>query len=225
MSIQMESTEPASGRKARQITGDFPLKSKRLLFLGSSVTYGSAAAGVSMADDIRILDGCQVVKEAVSGTTLADRDSSSYLSRLKRVGTGQRFDAVICQLSTNDATQKIPLGSVSGGRDFGAFETATVAGAMEAIIVYVKDTWNCPFVVYTGTRYDSAQYQAMVDILPLLQEKWGICILDLWNDDEMNAVSEEDYAVYMKDKIHPTRAGYLQWWTPKFRSFLYELFT
>ena len=32
----------------------------------------------------------------------------------------------------------------------------------------------------------------------------------------MNAVGAEDYALYMADGIHPTQAGYLLWWTPKF---------
>ena len=200
-----------------------PIKGKRLLFLGSSVTYGAAAQGVSMADYLRILDGCTVVKEAVSGTTLADRSEDSYLSRLRRVDAEQRFDAVICQLSTNDATQGIPLGCVSGSRESDTFDTATVAGALEAIIAYVQKVWDCPFVLYTGTKYESAQYRAMVDLLPFLREKRGIHVLDLWNDEEMNAVAQEDYALYMSDPIHPSQAGYLLWWTPKFQAFLYDL--
>ena len=58
---------------------DSPLKGKHLLFLGSSVTYGSASMGVSMCDYLNILDGCEITKEAVSGTTLTDNSSSSYL--------------------------------------------------------------------------------------------------------------------------------------------------
>lgn len=202
-----------------------PLKGKRLLFLGSSVTFGSAAGGVSMADYIRVMDGCTVVKEAVSGTTLADRSKDSYLSRLRRIETNQSFDAVICQLSTNDASRKICLGAVSASREPDAFDTSTVAGSMEAIIAYVQNTWNCLLVFYTGTRYESREYQAMVDLLPRLRDKWGIHVLDLWNDDGMNAVSREDYALYMHDAVHPSRAGYLLWWTPKFRNFLYGLFS
>lgn len=200
-----------------------PLKGKRLLFLGSSVTFGSAAGGVSMADYIRAMDGCTVVKEAVSGTTLADRSEDSYLSRLRKIDTNQSFDAVICQLSTNDASRKICLGSVSDSREPDTFDTSTVAGSMEAIIAHVQNIWNCPLVFYTGTKYESGEYQAMVDLLPRLRDKWGIHVLDLWNDDGMNAVSQEDYALYMHDAIHPSRAGYLLWWTPKFQDFLYGL--
>ncbi len=41
-----------------------------------------------------------------------------------------------------------------------------------------------------------------------------IGVIDLWNNEEMNAVSDEDYDLYMYDSIHPTQAGYLEWWTP-----------
>lgn len=202
-----------------------PLAGKRLLFLGSSVTNGSAAMRVSVADYIRVLDSCDVVKEAVNGTTLADKGSSSYLSRLKALDPPQQFDAVVCQLSTNDASQNISLGEVSGSKDPADFDTQTVIGSMEAIIAYCQETWNCPVVIYTGTKYDSDAYQAMVDSLPQLQEKWGVSVVDLWNDEEMNGVSSEDYAFYMSDNIHPTQAGYLLWWTPKFQEVLYALFS
>lgn len=198
-----------------------PLSGKRLLFLGSSVTNGSAAMEVSMADYISRLDNCQVVKEAVNGTTLVDKDRFSYLARLKALNADQHFDAVICQLSTNDATQKLPLGTISM-EEHTNFHTDTVVGSMEAIISYVKKTWNCPVVFYTGTKYDSTEYQAMVDALYALRDKWDIGIIDLWNDAEMNAVSKEDYAFFMHDPIHPTQAGYLLWWTPKFQNYLYS---
>ena len=74
---------------------------------------------------------------------------------------------------------------------------------------------------YTGTKYDSKQYQQMVDVLFELQDKYGIGVIDLWNDEEMNDVSEKEYEVYMADPVHPTQAGYLEWWTPKMEEYLY----
>ncbi len=56
------------------------------------------------------------------------------------------------------------------------------------------------------------------------QSSPAIGVIDLWNDAEMNAVSEEDYALYMNDEVHPTQAGYLLWWVPKFQAYLYGLF-
>lgn len=202
---------------------DSPLTGKRLLFLGSSVTAGDAALNVSMADYLQALDGCEVVKEAVSGTTLVNEGSSSYVARLKQVDTNQHFDAIVCQLSTNDASKKKPLGKISDSVEGRAFDDTTVIGAMETIIAYCQDTWDCPILFYTGTQYDSTEYQAMVDALLELEMKWGITVLDLWNDTDMNAVSDTDRKLYMNDDIHPTQAGYLLWWSPKFQECLYEL--
>ena len=39
-------------------------------------------------------------------------------------------------------------------------------------------------------------------------------VIDLWNNEEMNKVSKEDFNLYMHDPVHPTQAGYLVWWTP-----------
>ena len=33
--------------------------------------------------------------------------------------------------------------------------------------------------------------------------------------------SEKEYEVYMADPVHPTQAGYLEWWTPKMEEYLY----
>lgn len=201
------------------------LKDKTIIFLGSSVTYGSAAGGESFADYMVKKDGIVAVKEAVSGTTLVDEKvwgKDSYITRMKTIDTGIKADAFICQLSTNDATMKKPLGSVSESFDLKDFDTRTVSGAIEYVIAYAKNTWNCPVIFYTGTRYDSEYYGSMVDILLEIQKKWDIGVIDLWNDNEMNAVSKKNYKLYMVNGIHPSKAGYRDWWTPKFESYLEE---
>ncbi len=199
-----------------------PLKGKNILFLGSSVTKGACSLEVSMADYIGKLDGCNVTKEAASGTTLATLKGNSYVERLKKLDTGIEVDLLVCQLSTNDASQSVPLGNVSDSMDMDSFDTGTVIGAIEYIIAYAKETWGCQIVFYTGTKYDSENYQAMVDGLYEVQGKWGIGVIDLWNDEDMNMVSADDYAFYMYDSIHPTQAGYLLWWTPRIEEYLYD---
>lgn len=196
------------------------LKGKTIIFLGSSVTYGSASEGESMADYLVKIDGITAIKEAVSGTTLVDEKDSSYVSRMKTIDKSIKADAFVCQLSTNDATKKKSLGEVSDSFDINSFDTKTVAGAIEYIIAYAKNTWNCPVIFYTGTRYNSDEYQIMVDLLLEIQAKWQIGVIDLWNNEEMNSVSKEEYKLYMANGIHPTRAGYREWWTPQFEEYL-----
>lgn len=198
-----------------------PLKGKTIVFLGSSVTYGASSMGVSFADDLGAKYDCRIVKEAVSGTTLVDDGLDSYVSRLEKLDTEQA-DFFVCQLSTNDATQKKSMGSISADKDISSFDTQAVAGAMEYIIEYANEKWNCPVYFYTNSHYDSEAYAQMVNLLPKLQEKWGIRIIDLWNDADFNDISKEQRALYMADAIHPTQAGYLFWWLPKFEVALLE---
>ena len=88
------------------------LKDKTVLFLGSSVTYGSAAGGVSFADLMGEICRFRCVKQAVSGTTLADINERSYVARLKSIGASVHPDLLICQLSTNDAVLGVDIGLV-----------------------------------------------------------------------------------------------------------------
>ncbi|MBQ2759426.1 MAG: SGNH/GDSL hydrolase family protein [Clostridia bacterium] len=198
------------------------LKGKTIIFLGSSVTFGYGSLGESFVDFLEASDGIIPIKEAVSGTTLADLKSSSYVSRMKTIDVSLKADAFICQLSTNDATKKVPLGEISEGFNLSEFDTKTVAGATEYIIAYAKKTWNCPVIFFTQAKYDSAEYEKMTELLYEIKEKWDIEIIDLWNNESINNISEEERKLYLVDSIHPTKAGYRDWWLPEFQSALYK---
>lgn len=201
---------------------DSPIEGKTVLFLGSSVTYGSASGGVSFADYIGKRDGCTVIKSAVSGTTLVESGINSYVSRLKKLDA-EKVDLFVCQLSTNDASQKKKLGKVIESKNLNDFDTRTIAGAIEYIICYSKEKWNCPVIFYTNPRYDSELYGKMVGILKEAETKWGISVIDMWNDAELNAALNKNTALYMADKIHPTKAGYLEIWTPFMEKTVFEV--
>ena len=192
-----------------------PLKGGNIAILGSSVARGEASEGYAVGEYLAARFGCGLVKETVSGTTLVDSGKSSYVERLHDLDAAADFDLFICQLSTNDATMRKPLGEISGGTALEDFDTSTVTGAMEYIICYARETWGCPVVFFTGSRYDSKAYGAMVDRLLELQDKWDIGVLDLWSGDEFNSISDEDRKLYMNDGIHPTKAGYRDWWGPE----------
>ncbi len=147
--------------------------------------------------------------------TIAFGNGDSYVKRLKQIDTSAHIDCVVVQLSTNDATMKLPLGEISDSTELAAFDTRTVTGAMEWIIAYARETWGCPVVFYTGSYYESAQYAAMGERLFALRDKWGIGVIDLYTDEAFNAIDAETYAFYMFDPIHPTKAGYYEWWFPK----------
>ena len=200
-----------------------PLKSRKALFLGSSVTYGYASLREGIPEYFAARLGCSFTKEAVNGTTLTNDSDNSYLSRLlRKVDPKESYSLVVVQLSTNDASQKKPLGEIAKGTALDSFDTHTVTGAMEYIIAYARETWDCPVVFYTGSRYDSAEYEAMVGRLFELRDKWGIGELDLWTDDAFNNISDADRALYMYDPIHPMKAGYREWWCPEMETQLLD---
>ena len=193
-----------------------PLRGRRILFLGSSVTKGSASGGVSFAEYIAARNGAEFVKEAVNGTTLVE-GNGSYIERLCNIEKGKVFDLFICQLSTNDATRGKNIGvpALTYSPD-----TSTVCGAVEYIIEYVKETWACPVIFYTNSYYESENYSAMVTALHKIAELYGIGVIDLYRDEEFNNIGKEKRDIYMADSIHPTKAGYLEWWTPKMEKYI-----
>lgn len=201
------------------------LTGKKILFLGSSVTKGQASLGTSFVEYIEKRDGVIGIKDAQSATTLADKWSAmafmgygngdSYVKRLKKQDTSIKLDCVVCQLSTNDASKNIDLGDISDSEKLEDFDTQTVTGAMEYIIAYTQQTWNCPIIFYTNSYYENDNYEAMVDRLMELKDKWDIGVIDLYHDKELNDIDQKTRELYMWDDIHPTKAGYLEWWTPQ----------
>ncbi len=201
---------------------DSPLKGKKLIFLGSSVTYGASSQGVSFPDFIGKRNDCTIVKEAVSGTTLTDDKKNSYISRLKK-RKEDSADRFICQLSTNDATKGKELGTISSSYDRNDFDSHTIIGSIETIIAYARKKWNCPIVFFTNPRYKSQKYSSRVSVLKDIADKWNINVIDLWNNEGFNKISEKERQLYRADRIHPTKAGYLLWWTPVFEERLYSI--
>lgn len=205
--------------------GDSSLRGRHILFLGSSITEGAASCGNSFVEYLEASSGVVPMKEAVGGTTLVTVNDTSYIPRLEQVDKNLTFDAVVCQLSTNDASQNMPLGELSSEFDKEQFDTSTVAGAIEYIIAYSSQTWSCPVIFYTNPQYNSETYAEMVGLLLEIQKKWNIGVIDLWNNKEFNEALGDNQKLWMSDSIHPTMAGYRDWWTPEIKDCLEEYFT
>lgn len=195
-----------------------PLEGMEICYLGSSVTYGAASLQESFVEFIAKRNDTTFVKEAVSGTTLVTTGAGggSYVNRMKRIDKNAKFDLFVCQLSTNDASQNKPLG------DIHSTDATTVCGAINTIAEYAKTTWNCPVIFYTNAYYESDSYAAMVTAVKEISMVKGIGVIDLYTDEAFNDITSEQRELYMADEIHPTKAGYLTWWTPKMEQCLYE---
>jgi hypothetical protein len=202
-----------------QIDFNSPLYGRTLYFLGSSVTRGYGALGESLADFISRRCGAEAVLSAVDGTTLADLSPDSYASRVAGFDKGVRPDCFVCQLSTNDVRVR-DRGTVTSSFDVGGFDRKTTFGAVEYIAYYVKTVWDCPLLFYTNPYFDNPVYADMVGVLLKAAEKWGAFVLNLFSDRDFNAIPSEARKLYMKDDIHPTKAGYRDWLAPEFEKIL-----
>ena len=96
----------------QQTDATYPLSGKTICWLGSSVTFGD---GYSMAEVIAENHAnTRCLKYAISGTTLANSDNTSYVARMKSdISPDLDMDLMVVQLSTNDATKE-------GGPELGA---------------------------------------------------------------------------------------------------------
>ena len=194
-----------------------PLKGKTICVLGSSVMNGSGAENFAVAEYLAARLGCEYTKSAVDGTTLVDEGEESYIKRLRRLNKTERYDVFICQLSTNDAWYEKPLGYISRpDYELEDFDTHTVTGALEYIITYVGDNWDCPLFFLTSAQtFESKTYGPMVARLKDLQAKYRFGIIDLWSDVMFNNISKEQLDLYITEEVHPTMAGYRDWWGPE----------
>ena len=171
------------------------------------------------------------MKSSYSGTTIAYQDDRSYAPRLMTYTKADGFDAVVIQLSTNDAGQGVVRGEISESYNPVDFDQTTFCGAMEAMLEYCKNTLQCPAVVFTVTSYGQRDdmftednYDGMVQVTKKLCEKWGAHLLNMWEDEELNNITKEQFNDWMANGSHPVRKGYLEWWLPEFEKALYPLF-
>ncbi|MCI8361210.1 MAG: hypothetical protein HFE86_07745 [Clostridiales bacterium] len=172
-------------------------------FLGSSVTYGSNNYGNSFADYLEDDYPITVVKRAVSGTTLVNKDSGSYVARmLNQISKNVPMDHLVVQLSTNDANQNQPLGALSDSYELEDLDPTTIIGAMEYIIAYARQTWDADVTFWPGPYWNNDLYRKMYNALFDIQAKWNIGILDYYIRGSMASDA------IASDNVHPLEKGY-----------------
>lgn len=197
-----------------------PLYGKRILFLGSSVTFGFGALAESFVDDLWKKDGVIATKDAENGTTLVAKDryypGDSYVARFKEDLNKKAPAVFVLQLSTNDAQTKQRLGKIKKADQ--NFDRQTITGALEYIIASAKAKWHCPILLFTNPDFGNPLYKQMVQQAEKLKQKYGFALLNLFKELPPSRPS-----LCMADAIHPTRAGYLKKWTPLFEKALIEI--
>ena len=205
---------------------DSPLKNKKILFLGSSVTKGMKSLGVSFADMLRRKYDFLMIKDAVNGTLLVEKGRDSYVSRLEKYTRDSKIDLLVVQLSTNDSHTKDPI--QTGQRR----DTQSIGGAIIYISEYAHNVLGCPVLFYTCPYFENEKYRKMCDFLHKLEEVGGgsrisphaqFYVVDIFRDGGFQSLSPFEFQLCMFDSIHPTQAGYFRW-LPLFEEKLLRIF-
>ncbi|MCG3399155.1 SGNH/GDSL hydrolase family protein [Staphylococcus massiliensis] len=204
------------------------LSNKEIAFLGSSVTYGAVSRGQSFVEYLREEYGVNTHKSAKSGTTLsgnvASRYGKSYVMRLRDdFKDVKHLDAFVCQLSTNDGRFDRHLGEIIESKHIQDFDVETTIGAIEYIIAYIYNRWDCKLVFCTCLRQSDPYYEYLIETLYRLSDKWGFDIIDIKHHKRANKMAKKDKTM-MADDAHPTFKGYRYIYTPIFVKYLLKYF-
>lgn len=175
----------------------------KILALGSSITKGYGNNDISfveMLNDYKDEEiSFDVKKEAINGTTLANLNAKSYLSRLRNYSYDdlKKYDYVLIQLSTNDIFRIF--------RKHNKNPEKTTIGAIEVIFDYLRENFSGQIIFYTCFMKRNSRYENLINSLKTLQNLHIFQIFDFYNDNEM---LNSDFKNIMSDNIHPNENGY-----------------
>lgn len=179
------------------------MKEIKIFALGSSVTKGYANNDISFVDKLSERRGqnisFKVIKEAVNGTTLANRSKDSYLARLLSFNkdTLKDMDFILVQLSTNDLYLK--------NNDFDSTDENSTFGAIISLINYIKKNFKAKIVFYTCFIKENKYYEKMILKLNELSKTYDFKIVDFYFDKTLR---NSEFDSLMADSIHPNDKCY-----------------
>ena len=175
----------------------------KILALGSSITKGYGNNDISfveMLNDYKDEEiSFDVKKEAINGTTLANLNAKSYLSRLRNYSYDdlKKYDYVLIQLSTNDIFRIF--------RKHNKKKKKTTIGAIEVIFFFFLENISGQIIFYTCFMKRNSRYEKIINSLKTLQNLHIFQIFDFYNDNQM---LNSDFKNIMSDNIHPNENGY-----------------
>lgn len=179
------------------------MKEIKIFALGSSVTKGYANNDLSFVEKLSERRdqniSFKVIKEAVNGTTLANRSKDSYLARLLSFNkdTLKDMDFILVQLSTNDLYLK--------NNDFDSNDEKSSFGAISSLVNYVKKNFKAKIVFYTCFIKENKDYEKMILKLKEMSRTCDFDVVDFYFDETLR---NSEFDKLMADPIHPNDKCY-----------------
>lgn len=223
------------------------LSDKFIVWCGDSIMRGNTWNDTNngWAGRVADLTGCRFVNYGIGGSTITNNVTGGATPTIyTQIETAKTAypdaDYIIFDGGCNDADL---IGSIIGGTTptkFGSFsetdwsgnyDTDTFCGAMESICMHLSQYWlgkHVGFIVphkqgvANDYRASANNYRAYYETAINICKKWGIQVLDLWNNTYLNPkhnwmcdtdntmTTEEKYAAgfLYADRQHMTSAGY-----------------
>ena len=201
-----------------------PLNGKTMLFMGDSISFGAGdtispfRTGRAWAGRIADWTGAITTNAAVSGAKvsfLTGDDNWVYSQYIPYQNT--KFDIIVMHGGGNDARYERPVGTLSEGKDEATLKKnqASFVGGLEWIFYNVSKTNTEAKLFYIANHHldghskgrakDMSEY---FDAAKQACAKWGIILIDLYNNKELNDKLDTKTTKYLPDTLHPNAAGY-----------------
>lgn len=194
------------------------LSNKKALFIGDSITYGWDNAGGEnggWVTRIQKLSGMQCVNAGVQGARISHTrtDKEPIVNQLSTSGD---YDMIVMHGGVNDVRGDIQKGKITEDGKTN-YRLTSFGGALEDMFSKAKTLYpEADLFFILNFRLDGDQakmgYQAdMGEYFALAEqicEKWGVTVIDLYHNAELNEKLECTTTKYLYDMLHPNAAGY-----------------
>ena len=201
-----------------------PLKGKKMLFMGDSISYGAGDAaspfrtGRAWAGRIADWTGAITTNASVSGAKVSfQRGDDNWVYSQYVPHQNTKFDIIVMHGGVNDARHLRPVGTLSEGTDEATLKKnqASFVGGLEWIFYNVSKTnTEAKLFFIANHRLDghdkghAKDMSAYFNAAKQACEKWGVHCLDLVNNTDFLAEFDVTSGVHTFDGLHPNKEGY-----------------
>ena len=189
------------------------LYGKTALFLGDSITYGTGeddSLYCSWAGRLSAKYGMTAVNAGDPGARVSHTGSSGFIvNGLKKWTAAQSPDMIVMHGGVNDAINQIEIGQISAD---GNLNLQTFAGGLEDMFKKAKEAHPTSALFYITNyhhnRDTGKDMSGYFDLAKEICEKYGVTVIDLYGNSELNTILAPTTTKYLPDKLHANSAAY-----------------
>ena len=166
---------------------------------------------------------------AVNGATIRTEKENNIITQVK-AAPSEEPDLILLEGYTNDAYEGIleKLGVIQGpGAE--SYDNTTFCGAFEEILSTMKQRWPGAKLIYvtvhkSGGRVFAIQQGLVASALQICRQ-WGISVMDMFHDSELDTRDPQQMAQYIMGGAgsHPNLEACMKFYVPKAAVALGEL--